>query len=62
LMELYTQRTGLSFGPGFAMFGGTFAAIGGIRWADVFEFSLEDPVLKRSLSHRYRMRNLPIEG
>jgi hypothetical protein len=62
LMELYTGRTGVTFGPGFAMYGGTFAAIGGIRWAEEFEFTLEDPVLKRSISHQYKVKSLPIEG
>jgi Protein of unknown function (DUF2848) len=38
---------------GCAMFGGTFAAIGGIRPADRFEFELEDPVLKRTIRHGY---------
>ena len=38
---------------GCAMFGGTFAAKGGIRPADRFEFELEDPVLKRTISHGY---------
>jgi hypothetical protein len=62
LMELYADRTGIPFGPGFAMYGGTFAAIGGIRWADEFEFEIEDPVLKRRISHGYRVKSLPIEG
>lgn len=62
LMEIYTQRTGLAFGPGFAMYGGTFAAIGGIRWADEFEFAIEDPVLKRRISHSYEVKSLPVEG
>jgi hypothetical protein len=62
LMDLYTERSGLSFGTGFAMYGGTFAAIGGIRWADEFEFALEDPVMKRSISHHYKMKSLPVEG
>jgi len=62
LMALYRDRTGLDFGPGFAMYGGTLAAIGGIRWADEFEFALEDPVLHRSIAHRYRMKSLPVEG
>ena len=35
------------------MFGGTFAAKGGIRPASRFEYELEDPVLKRKLSHAY---------
>jgi hypothetical protein len=62
LLRLCTQRTGLNCGPGFAMYGGTFAAIGGIRWADTFEFAIEDPVLQRSISHHYNVKNLPIEG
>jgi hypothetical protein len=62
LMEIYTGRTGLNFAHGFAMYGGTFAAIGGIRWAEEFEFVLEDPVLGRSISHHYRIKSLPIEG
>jgi hypothetical protein len=62
LMELYTGRTGIQFGPGFAMYGGTFAAIGGIRWADEFDFEIEDPVLKRRISHGYKVKSLPIEG
>ena len=38
---------------GCAMFGGTFAAKGGIRPASRFEFELEDPVLKRKIRHGY---------
>jgi hypothetical protein len=62
LIALYTERTGIAFAPGFAMYGGTFAAIGGIRWAEEFEFTLEDPVLKRSVSHKYTVKSLPVEG
>ena len=47
---------------GCAMFGGTFAAIGGIRPASRFEFELEDPVLKRSISHGYDVIELPVLG
>ncbi len=47
---------------GCAMFGGTFAAIGGIRPADRFEFELEDPVLKRSIRHGYDVIALPVLG
>ena len=46
---------------GQAMFCGTFAAKGGIRPAASFEMELEDPVLKRSLRHRYTITNLPVE-
>ena len=47
---------------GCAMFGGTFAAKGGIRPASRFEFELEDPVLKRKISHGYDVVTLPVLG
>src|SRR4051812_9721145 len=47
---------------GVAMFGGTFAAIGGIRPASRFEFELEDPVLKRTIRHGYDVIELPVLG
>ncbi|HXI37615.1 MAG TPA: DUF2848 domain-containing protein [Burkholderiales bacterium] len=48
--------------PNRAMFCGTFAAKGGIRPSTRFEMELEDPVLKRRLSHQYAIRELPVEG
>ena len=47
---------------GCAMFGGTFAAKGGIRPASRFEFELEDPVLKRSIRHGYDVITMPVLG
>ncbi len=47
---------------GCAMFGGTFAAKGGIRPAGRFEYELEDPVLKRTIQHAYDVITLPIKG
>lgn len=47
---------------GCAMFGGTFAAKGGIRPASRFEFELEDPVRKRSIRHGYDVIELPVLG
>jgi hypothetical protein len=47
---------------GCAMFGGTFAAKGGIRPASRFEFELEDPVLKRTIRHAYDVVELPVRG
>jgi uncharacterized protein DUF2848 len=47
---------------GCAMFGGTFAAKGGIRPASRFEFELEDPVLKRTIRHAYDVISLPVRG
>ncbi len=47
---------------GCAMFGGTFAAKGGIRPAARFEYELEDPVLKRTIRHAYDVITLPVRG
>jgi Protein of unknown function (DUF2848) len=53
---------GGKFPDGCAMFGGTFAAIGGIRPADRFEYELEDPVLKRTIRHGYDVVTMPVRG
>ena len=47
---------------GCAMFGGTFAAKGGIRPSVRFEYELEDPVLQRKISHAYDVIVLPMRG
>jgi hypothetical protein len=47
---------------GCAMFCGTFAAKGGIRPASRFDYMIEDPVLKRSISHSYEIITLPVLG
>jgi hypothetical protein len=54
--------SGKGLPDGCAMFGGTFAAKGGIRPADRFEFELEDPVLKRKISHGYDVITMPVLG
>lgn len=48
--------------PSTAMFCGTLAAKGGIRPANRFRIELDDPVLKRKLSHEYSIKVLPVEG
>jgi hypothetical protein len=53
---------GGKFPDGSAMFGGTFAAIGGIRPADRFEYELEDPVLKRTIRHGYDVVTMPVRS
>jgi hypothetical protein len=53
---------GATLPDGCAMFGGTFAAKGGIRSASRFEFELEDPVLKRVIQHGYNVVTLPVLG
>jgi len=45
-----------------AMFCRTFAAKGGIRPSTRFEMELEDPVLRRRLTHSYAIKVLPVEG
>ena len=53
---------GKKFPDGCAMFGGTFAAKGGIRPASRFEYELEDPVRKRSIRHAYDVIEMPVLG
>ena len=53
---------GAALPDGCAMFGGTFAAKGGIRPASRFEFELEDPVLGRTIRHGYEVTELPVLG
>jgi hypothetical protein len=62
LLQLYEHSSGAGLREGMAMYGGTFGVIGGLRWADEFAMELEDPVLKRRISHTYGIRALPIEG
>lgn len=58
LMQRYSNQASLP--PGTLMFGGTLGAIGGIRPAARFEMELEDPVLKRKISHAYDIEALPV--
>ncbi|HZP78050.1 MAG TPA: DUF2848 domain-containing protein [Pseudolabrys sp.] len=53
-------RYGRELAANTVMFCGTFAAIGGIRPATRFEMEMHDPVLKRSMSHAYDIRVLPV--
>jgi hypothetical protein len=53
---------GAGLPDGCAMFGGTFAAKGGIRPASRFEYEIEDPVLGRSIRHGYDVVVLPVLG
>jgi len=60
LIKRYTGKTALPGGT--AMFCGTMAVKGGIAPADSFEMELEDPVLKRTIRHAYRVVPLPVAG
>lgn len=59
LIALYQQKYG-EFGDGALMYGGTLAAIGGIRPAERFQFELFDPVRNRRIVHGYDIERLPI--
>jgi Protein of unknown function (DUF2848) len=60
--ELIAGGFGNELPDGAAMFGGTFAAKGGIRPADRFDFEIVDPVLNRSIRHGYSIVTLPVRG
>ena len=47
------------FQEGMMMLCGTASVIGGIRPSDKFAFSLEDPILKRTISGEYAINVLP---
>jgi Protein of unknown function (DUF2848) len=53
-------RYGSALKPNTIMFCGTFGAIGGIRPAARFEIELDDPVLKRRMTHAYDIVDLPV--
>lgn len=52
------KKWGKPLAEGTLMFGGTLAALGGIRPSRRFEYVLEDPVLGRILSHGYDIVDL----
>ena len=61
--DLIARRYGEAGLPeGTAMFGGTFAAKGGIRPADRFAYELVDPMLNRSIRHGYAIEQRVIAG
>ncbi len=43
----------ISAGESFCLFCGTFAAIGGLKYGEHFEFELYDPILNRRITHGY---------
>jgi hypothetical protein len=60
--DLMERNSGGGLGEGTLLFGGTLAAHGGVRPTPELAFELEDPVLRRKIAHRYRVRILPILG
>ena len=61
LLDLYGQDEG-EMADGTLLFGGTMAAIGGVRTADRFIFTMRDAVLRREITHAYDIRVLPNRG
>jgi hypothetical protein len=60
LFRLYAQEPQLP--PGTAMFCGTVPVKGKIASSTAFEMEMHDPVLKRTLTHTYRVEILPDRG
>jgi Protein of unknown function (DUF2848) len=58
LIERYEKTMQQTFSDHCVMFGGTFAAIGGIQQSLSFEFELNDPVLNRSINHCYQTNTI----
>jgi hypothetical protein len=58
LVKDFKARGG-TFEPGSAMFCGTLASLSAIRSSPRFEMELHDPALGRTLSHAYRVHELP---
>jgi hypothetical protein len=58
--DLMRRYGGLA--EGTLMFGGTFPVQGGVRAMPRFEFELEDPVLRRRITHGYDVKTLPVLG
>jgi len=46
-------------GKGVVLFSGTISTKGGIVYGDGYEIEMEDPVLKRSIKHAYKVNILP---
>jgi hypothetical protein len=61
LIGRYTNG-GKALAENTIMFCGTFAAKGGIRPADRFDYELEDPVLGRKIGSGYAIETLPVLG
>jgi hypothetical protein len=61
LMALYADAES-PLRAGAALFSGTVATVHEIAPADEFEMEMEDPVLERTLRHRYRITTLPVNS
>ena len=62
LLAEFEAQHGDKLNPGDFMFGGTLAAINGIRPADGMEIELHDPMTNKSIKHNYILDKLPVLG
>jgi Protein of unknown function (DUF2848) len=60
--DLIARRFSNGLPEGTAMFGGTFAAKGGIRAAERFDYEMSDPVLNRTIRSGYVVETLAVLG
>lgn len=56
------RAAGGELDEGTFLFGGTCGAQGGVRYSEMFRFTLIDPVLGREIGHAYKVTPVPIEG
>lgn len=56
------EKQGDAFGAGSVMFCGTLGVKGGIRPAQAYDMELHDPVLGRTLKHRYEVLEIPLRS
>ena len=61
LLDIYRRDEG-EMTDNTLLFGGTMAAIGGVRPAERFSFAMRDPVLGREIAHAYTIAVLPNRG
>ncbi len=62
-LDLIRLHTGTDSLPeNTIMFCGTFAAKGGIRASERFDYEIEDPVLGRKIASGYSIKSLPVLG
>ncbi len=62
LIAAFEAETGSTFAPGNVMMGGTLPAIGGVRPASRFEFTLRNPQTGAALAHGYDVEVLENVG
>ena len=52
-------REGIDKKRGIVLFSGTIPTQAGLVYGDSYELEMEDPLLKRSIRHEYKVKILP---